>query len=221
MSRYTKQLILIGDHFQLRPKVKNYELSVERGDGFDLNRSLFERLVLSGQPHSILAKQHRMRPQISVLVKRLMHPELKDGENVFGRENLRGLRNNVTFIDHKHEEVNDGRLKDRLDNGTTISRQNVFEAKMVLKIVRYLAQQGYGANRQVVLTPYLGQLRLIMDELREDHDPVLGDLDSHDLVKAGLMTTASANMKRKQLKISTVGESPVHEVRSKWTNWSR
>lgn len=32
----TKQLILIGDHKQLRPKV-HYDLSVEKGDGYDLN----------------------------------------------------------------------------------------------------------------------------------------------------------------------------------------
>jgi hypothetical protein len=44
----TKQLILIGDHKQLRPKVNNYALTLEKGDGYDLNVSLFERLVPSG-----------------------------------------------------------------------------------------------------------------------------------------------------------------------------
>ncbi len=32
----TKQLILIGDHKQLRPKV-HYDLSVEKGNGYNLN----------------------------------------------------------------------------------------------------------------------------------------------------------------------------------------
>lgn len=36
-----KQLVLIGDHKQLRPKIDSYALTVERGEGFDLNRSLF------------------------------------------------------------------------------------------------------------------------------------------------------------------------------------
>lgn len=58
----TEQLIMIGDHKQLRPKC-SYELSVEQGDGFDLNRSLFERLVLKGFPHVTLTQQHRMRPR--------------------------------------------------------------------------------------------------------------------------------------------------------------
>jgi hypothetical protein len=36
-------------HRQLCPKVNNYNLTVEKGDGFELNRSLFERLVLESQ----------------------------------------------------------------------------------------------------------------------------------------------------------------------------
>ena len=46
--RNVKHLILIGDHKQLRPKIENHELSVVSGNGHDLNRSLFERLVLGG-----------------------------------------------------------------------------------------------------------------------------------------------------------------------------
>lgn len=207
LFRETKQLIMIGDHHQLRPKVKNYALTVERGDGFDLNRSLFERLILGGHPHTVLTKQHRMRPQISALVRRLMYPELQDGESVTSRPDMLGLQQNVVFIDHSNYEVSDGRIRDRQDGAATVSRQNVYEAKMILKIVKYLAQQGYGTDKQVVLTPYLGQLRLIMDELKKDeHDPVLSDLDSHDLVKAGLLTPASAKQQKRPLRISTVGK---------------
>ena len=43
-----KHLIMIGDHKQLRPKIENHELSVVSGNGHDLNRSLFERMVLGG-----------------------------------------------------------------------------------------------------------------------------------------------------------------------------
>jgi hypothetical protein len=53
-----------------------------------------------------------------------------------------------------------------------------FEVQMILKIVRYLGQQGYGTNKLVILTPYLGQLRAIMDALKKDNDPILSDLDS-------------------------------------------
>ena len=55
MGPSTEQLILIGDHQQLRPKC-SYELSVDGGNGYDLNRSLFERLVSKGVPHVTLTK---------------------------------------------------------------------------------------------------------------------------------------------------------------------
>ena len=45
MTPETKHLILIGDHQQLRPKINSYSLSTEKGDGYDLNASLFERLI--------------------------------------------------------------------------------------------------------------------------------------------------------------------------------
>jgi hypothetical protein len=96
----TKQLILIGDHKQLRPKVNNYALTVEKGDGYDLNVSLFERLVLSGVPHTTLSKQHRMRPEISSLVRSLTYPELEDAEKTQGRPDLRGFQSNVIFVSH-------------------------------------------------------------------------------------------------------------------------
>jgi len=78
---------------------------------------------------------------------------------------------------------------------------------MVLKIVRYLGQQGYGTDRLVILTPYLGQLRAIMDAFKEaqDTDPVLNDLDSHDLVRAGLRSESDAKAAKKQIRLATVG----------------
>ena len=78
---------------------------------------------------------------------------------------------------------------------------------MVLKIVRYLGQQGYGTDKLVILTPYLGQLRAIMDALKlaQDSDPVLSDLDSHDLVRAGLMPESDAKSVKKQIRLATIG----------------
>ena len=76
---------------------------------------------------------------------------------------------------------------------------------MILKIVRYLGQQGYGTDNLVILTPYLGQLRSIMDALKEDNDPVLNDLDSFDLVRAGLLSESAAKSSKKQIRIATIG----------------
>lgn len=199
----TEQLILIGDHKQLRPKCA-YELSVEQGDGFDLNRSLFERLVLKGFPHVSLSEQHRMRPEISAMIRLLTYPDLTDAPKTMNRDDIRGFCDNVMFINHSHHELE---LKNTVqsNDGRTSSKQNVFEAQMILKCVRYLAQQGYGTDKLVVITPYLGQLKLLKDQLSNENDPILNDLDKFDLVRAGLLSDLSSKTSKPSLRISTIG----------------
>ncbi|KAI6825134.1 P-loop containing nucleoside triphosphate hydrolase protein [Hortaea werneckii] len=204
MTPSVRQLILIGDHQQLRPKVNAYALSVEKGDGYDLNRSLFERLILAGFPHTTLQEQYRMCPEISSLVRHLGYPSLRDAPSTLQREPVRGINFRVVFIDHRKPERAASQIADRRDQGATVSKQNQWEVAMVLKIVRYMAQQGYGTSDQVVLTPYLGQLHLLRNELAKENDPVLNDLDSFDLVQAGLMVAASAAHNKRPIKISTI-----------------
>jgi hypothetical protein len=205
LGNNTDQLILIGDHKQLRPKA-HHALSVEKGDGFDLNRSLFERLVLKGYPHQALCRQHRMRPEISNLVRNLTYPDLKDAPSTQGRPNLRGFQDNLIFFNHEHAEDDTPDHLDPRDGFSTASKKNAFESNMTLKCVKYLAQQGYGSDKIVVLTPYVAQLRLLMEVLSVENDPVLNDLDTYDLVKAGLMPAATANMNKRKLRISTIGK---------------
>lgn len=200
----TEQLIMIGDHKQLRPKC-SYELSVEQGDGYDLNRSLFERLVLKGFPHITLTQQHRMRPEISSMIRHLTYPDLTDAPSTLKRANIRGFRDNLIFITHSFEEVETNHGKEIID-GKTSSKQNLFEARMILKCVRYLAQQGYGSDKLVVITPYLGQLKLLRHELSEQNDPILNDLDKFDLIRAGLLTDLSSKTSKPSLRISTIGK---------------
>lgn len=206
LTSSVKQLVLIGDHKQLRPKINNYNLTVEKGEGYDLNRSMFERLILQGHPHTTLQKQHRMHPDISVLVRELTYPDLEDDPETKSRDPVCGLEDRVVFVNHSHPEEQNEKIVDRRDPGVKASKENRFEAQMVLKIVKYLAQQGYKTNNLVVLTPYLGQLRLVRDMLMDDIDPLLSDLDSHDLIQAGLLTQAAANVNKSPLRISTIGE---------------
>ncbi|KAJ5939590.1 hypothetical protein N7466_002724 [Penicillium verhagenii] len=201
---YTKHLILIGDHLQLRPKINSYALATEKGDGYDLNVSLFERLVHSGYPHTTLQKQHRMCPEISDLVRTLTYPQLEDDEKTKTRPEPRGLSDRVIFFDHRNFEEQFSDVTDRRDEGTKQSKQNIFEAEIVLKIVKYLGQQGYGTDKLVVLTPYLGQLSLLRQTLSKQNDPVLNDLDSHELLQAGLLSHASAKHNKQPIKLSTV-----------------
>ena len=202
----TKQLVLIGDHKQLRPKVNNYLLSVEKGEGYDLNRSLFERLIIKGYPHQTLLKQHRMRPEISSLIRSLTYPDLVDAPKTLGRPDLRGFRDNVIFLNHIHSEDENKEMPGQKEMTSFSSKRNFFEAEMVLKCVRYLAQQGYGTEKIVVLTPYLGQLQLLRTVLSKENDPILNDLDSYDLVRAGLTTAASAKLSKRPINLSTIGK---------------
>ncbi|KAJ3834013.1 P-loop containing nucleoside triphosphate hydrolase protein [Lentinula raphanica] len=198
-----KQVILIGDHKQLRPKVNNYNLTIEKGDGYDLNRSLFERLVLKGYPHETLVAQHRMRPEISALIRHLVYPDLLDAQKTLNRPNILGLQDNVIFIDHSKPEGDEKSLADRRDLGSKTSKQNAFEARMVLRIIKYLAQQGYRTEDLVVLTPYLGQLYKLQHELQSETDPVLSDLDNFELIQAGLHPH-SHRKGNKKLRLATI-----------------
>ena len=205
LSPDTKQLILIGDHKQLRPKV-HYDLSVEKADGYDLNRSLFERLISRGYPYCVLNQQHRMRPELAEFVKELNYPDLVDAPSTKKRPDIQGLQDNIIFLSHSQNEIDTKDIPDWKDTTAISSKKNPFEAKLALKCVRYLGQQDYKTDNIVVLTPYLGQLRLLMDELSKDNDPVLSDLDSHDLVRAGLMPAATAQVAKPRIRISTIGE---------------
>ena len=69
-----EQLVLIGDHQQLKPTVSTYEMAKTYG----LDVSLFERLILNGFEHVQLKEQHRMRPEISRIVKNEFYCDLQD-----------------------------------------------------------------------------------------------------------------------------------------------
>lgn len=206
LGRNTEQLILIGDHKQLRPKCNTYGLKVEQGDGYNLDMSLFERLVLDGFPHVTLTKQHRSRPEISSIIRHLTYPDLVDADSTKNRKDLLGFRDNLIFVDHTAPE-HDVSVREMRDNvESTSSKKNDFEASMILKCVKYLAQQGYGSDKLVVLTPYVAQLRLLLEKLAKENDPVLNDLDKFDLIRAGLYIDTGVKASKPSLRISTVGK---------------
>lgn len=184
LNPLAKQLIMIGDHKQLRPFI-NYKLSVEKGDGYDLNRSMFERLILQGYTHQVLAQQHRMRPEISNLVRHLTYPTLIDAPKTQGRPDLLGHSSNVIFVDHEHRE--DRVDLDKRKVNERASKRNTFEAQMALKTVKYLLQQNYDSSSIVVLTPYLGQLKRLQEVFEEEVEAVLSNSDVTNLEKNGLI----------------------------------
>jgi AAA domain len=194
-SNGTKHLILIGDHKQLRPKVEDYTLTTVSENGYNLDCSLFERLVLTGRPSASLAVQHRMRPCISAIIRKQTYPFLEDHPSVRQFPNVKGVTQDMVFLNHNFLEDNAKSTKFGVSD-TSTSKSNTQEAHLTLCVVRYLLLQGYQTSQIVVLTPYLGQLmkisRLVSENLKEigalidekDQNDI-GDLDPemYDLVR--------------------------------------
>ena len=189
LSESTKHLILIGDHKQLRPKVETYNLTAVANRGYNLDQSLFERLVMSDLPSVSLKVQHRMRPQISDFVRSQTYPHLVDHESVLSHPNVKGLSMNVAFIDHDVAE--DGANRDG-DHSKT--KANSYEAEICLEMVRYLLLQGYRPSDIVVLTPYVGQLLLITRLMKQNLSDVMAYVSDSDLREIDVLGVEDSNV---------------------------
>ncbi|KTF77127.1 hypothetical protein cypCar_00032600 [Cyprinus carpio] len=148
LSKACQHLILIGDHQQLRPSATVYDLA----KNFNLEVSMFERLVRVNFPFVRLNYQHRMRPSIARLLTPHIYETLENHPSVLEYDNVKGLLTNLFFVDHDHfeEEIKDGR-----------SHQNPHEAQFVVALCRYLLLQGYNASQITILTTYTGQLHCL------------------------------------------------------------
>ena len=156
-----QQLILIGDHKQLRPKANCYKLEKEYG----LCVSLFERLARNGFPIVTLEVQHRMRPAIASLICPSIYDKLENHESVEKYENIKGVGTNLFFIDHYSPEKV---FHDR-DN----SHANAHEAEYLVELCQYLLKQGYRPSQITMLTTYRGQLLEFKKRMkRQDYDGV-------------------------------------------------
>ncbi|XP_068724766.1 uncharacterized protein [Montipora capricornis] len=148
----TEHTILIGDHKQLRPKAAVYKLAQR----YNLEVSLFERMVMNNMDCKRLSVQHRMRPEIAALTKRIYDHEIVDHESVNNFEDISGMCCNLFFIDHKQPE--------RMVSGLQ-SYANDHEAQFIVALCKYLLLQGYKETQITVLTMYIGQLLLLQDQL--------------------------------------------------------
>ena len=154
LTKSVEHLIMIGDPQMLKPSTAVSRLS----DQYNLNLSLFERLILNEFRHATLTLQHRMRPEISS-VMRLIYPMLVDNYIVSEYEHIRGVSVNMFFITHEFYE-------DPLAEDST-SRSNTHEAYFVIELAIYLLKQGYKQDEITILTFYNGQKYLIEDNLKK------------------------------------------------------
>ncbi|CAH3193640.1 unnamed protein product, partial [Porites evermanni] len=152
LSHNTKHTILIGDHKQLRPKATVYELAQK----YNLEVSLFERMVLNSMDCKRLSIQHRMRPEIATLTKRIYDHEIVDHDSVCNFPPISGLCHNLFFIDHCQPEKLIGGLQ---------SYSNHHEAEFLVALCEYLLLQGYERKQITILTMYTGQLLLLQEKM--------------------------------------------------------
>lgn len=157
----TEHCILIGDHFQLRPSTSVFALSKQ----YNMNISLFERMI-NNQVNSVcLNVQHRMRPEIADLIRPTIYRELVDSDSVRDRPKVKGMRQNMFFFTHSVPE--DGARDDEK------SKKNSFECKFLLGLCEYLVAQGYRPDEIVILTAYNGQMIQLVQE-RKSHEKLHG-----------------------------------------------
>ncbi|NXC85444.1 ZNFX1 protein, partial [Cercotrichas coryphoeus] len=145
LSKVCQHLILIGDHQQLQPSANVYDLA----KNFNLEVSLFERLIKVDFPFVCLKYQHRMRPEIAQLISPHIYEKLENHPSVLEYENMKGVSTNVFFVEHEvpEQEIQEGK-----------SHQNPHEAHFVVELCRYFLCQGYEPSQITVLTTYTGQL---------------------------------------------------------------
>ncbi|EPS35147.1 hypothetical protein H072_11585 [Dactylellina haptotyla CBS 200.50] len=204
-----EQLILIGDHQQLRPRCDTFELQRDSKKGYDLDISLFERLVKANFPFTRLETQHRARPEIANIIRSIFYPELKDATHVSRFPRMRGFQFNMFWAHHEHPESTASEFSGRASSiFKKSSKINEFEANMVVSILRYLGANGYNSDQMAVVTPYLGQVGLISKLIREKSkfDVLLSQMDYHELVRAGLMEARDAAGITKYVEVCTVDQ---------------
>ncbi|KAL3848155.1 hypothetical protein ACJMK2_019032 [Sinanodonta woodiana] len=144
LSSGCEHLILIGDHKQLKPNPTVFKLAKD----YNLDLSLFERMIKNKMEWDCLHLQHRMRPDIADLVRHI-YPKLEDHESVNNVELIKGVSSFMYFIDHTYPEQHDEDQKSHL---------NTHEAEYIVAFCRYLLQQGYESSQITILTLYSGQL---------------------------------------------------------------
>ena len=150
-----QQLIMIGDHKQLRPKANCYNLE----KNYEFCVSLFERLARNNFPVYTLEVQHRMRPEIASLICPSIYEKLLNDESVEKYDHVKGVGSDIFFIDHTNpEKANDDRER---------SHSNLHEADYLVALCKYLLKQGYLPSEITVLTMYRGQLLELKKRMRK------------------------------------------------------
>lgn len=154
LGNWTKHLILIGDHQQLRPSVETYLLC--RDYHFDV--SMMERLVNNELPYSTLSLQNRMREEFAELLRDI-YPKLESNHvRVNGNVPASCFGSSMFFWDHSDPET------------SSRSYLNEKEAERAINLALFLIFQGYKPAQITILSPYLGQVRLLRKLMKKEEE---------------------------------------------------
>ncbi|KAG5870922.1 hypothetical protein JTB14_004143 [Gonioctena quinquepunctata] len=144
LTVHCEQLIMIGDHQQLRPSTADYIVETE----YQMGVSLFERMVRNNVQRNTLTVQHRMRPEICDLIRPSIYPDLEDHSTVSDRPKILGVDKFLYFITHNVEEKACG----------DSSKKNLHEVTFLINLARYLVLNGHKPQSITILAAYLGQM---------------------------------------------------------------
>ncbi|XP_037949503.1 RNA helicase aquarius [Teleopsis dalmanni] len=162
-----KRWIMIGDHHQLPPVIKN--MAFQKFS--NMEQSLFTRLVRLGVPTVDLDGQGRARSSICSLYK-WRYKKLDDLVHIFERDEYRKANSGFLY-DYQLIDVDE-------PNGETEPNpyfyQNLGEAEYIVAVYMYMRLLGYPADKISILTTYNGQKHLIRDviNVRCGNNPLIG-----------------------------------------------
>ncbi|XP_013183232.1 NFX1-type zinc finger-containing protein 1 [Amyelois transitella] len=157
LTYHCQHLILIGDHKQLRPSAAHYKLARD----YNLEISLFERMIRNGIHARTLTTQRRMRPNYVELLVPAIYEKLDSHPKVYGYPSVRGMRDNLYFVTHDVFEDSEG-LED------SWSHKHTLEAKWCVALANYLREMKYKSEEITILSTYTGQVSLIK-EMSKNH----------------------------------------------------
>ncbi|KAG6440596.1 hypothetical protein O3G_MSEX001366 [Manduca sexta] len=156
LTHHCQHLILIGDHKQLRPTAAHYKLAKH----YNLEISLFERMIRNGVHARALTIQRRMRPKYVQLLVPIVYDRLDSHTSVHGYPDVRGIVQDLYFYEHDVMEDCEG-LED------SWSHKNTFEAKWCVALANYLRRMEYKPEEVTILSMYTGQVSLIKEVRKE------------------------------------------------------
>ena len=164
-----KRWIMIGDHHQLPPVIKN--MAFQRFS--NMEQSLFTRFVKLGIPTVDLDAQGRARPSLCSLFK-WRYKNLGNLPHIIEQSEFK--LSNAGFL-YDYQLIN---VEDYNGQGETEPQpfyyQNLAEAEFVTAVYMYMRLIGYPPEKITILTTYNGQKNLIRDIIRKRcvSNPLIG-----------------------------------------------